>query len=673
MTTKIDKLPVSSEPIVTKARIRIFLLIVLGVLLVWLGIKGWRIGRAVQSLLAQQAVVESMMADGLTGIDPATADELVQTIRQDVVTLRQETAVFMPLTPYLGWLPKVGPLVVNAPQLMEMADAGTETAVSAYDGLKPALPLLQNETTNGSLLPQMVNVLADARPNLALAQQSFQRVVMARNQISNEDQFPQRIQTAFQLFDEWLPLAQDGLVMVPVIPNILGHSGQRNYLLLAQNEDELRATGGFISGIGLLTLNNGDILSLDFQDATTFDAESLRTNSTAYGYPPQPLQELMGADYLLLRDANYWPDFPFTAQKAIELYQITRPDAQIDGVIAIDQQFIAMLVEATGPITVAGSNALVTGENTVDSFRNAFNIKEGQSNQEWFDNRKAFLSTFSAAILQKIETEPTSLDMVTLAQNMYEAMNSRHLQLFMSDAEVTAVLAQLDWDGRLENPIGQDFLLVLDTNMGFNKTNLYVNRSIKYEVDLSETSQPDAHLEITYQHTGPTNEAACLQWVSYENAPTYLQVADQCYFNFLRVYAPPNSVLSWATQHLIPGEMRVTGEPWQRSGQAIQEFAAFTTFTNFLMVPRAQTLTTEFTYSLPPTVLRQEANQQTYQLWLRKQAGTGPEPVSLIITLPEGSVLVDSNSAQAPEVNGRIVTFRFDLVEDTLISLDFTP
>jgi hypothetical protein len=671
MITKADELPVSHEPIVTKPSIRIFLLIVLGILVVWLGIKGWRIGRAGQSLLAQQAVAESLMAEGITSIDPAAADELVRTIRQDVVTLRQETAVFMPLTPYLGWLPKVGPLVVAGPQLMEMADAGTETAVYAYEGLKPALIVLQDEAQNGSLLPQLVNILANARPNLALTQQSFQRVVAARNQISNEDQLPQQIQSAFHLFDEWLPLAQDGLVVAPLIPNILGHDGQRSYLLLAQNEDELRATGGFISGIGLLTLDNGDILSLDFQDASTFDLDSLRTNSAAYGYPPQPLQELMGSDYLLLRDANYWPDFPVTAQKVLELYQIVHPETHLDGVIAIDQQFIAMLVEATGPITVADSATVITGENTVDSFRNAFNIKEGQSKAEWFENRKTFLATFSAAILHQIETEPASLDMVTLAQNMYEAMNSRHLQLFMKDVAVTAVLTQLDWDGRLENPTGQDFLLVLDTNMGFNKTNLYINRSIEYEVDLTDISQPVAHLEITYQHKGPANEAACLQWVPYDNAPTYLEVADQCYFNFLRVYVPPSSELNWATQYLIPGEMRVTGEPWTRSGQAIQEFADFITFTNFVMVPRTQTIATDMAYQLPRTILRQEAGLQTYQLWLRKQAGTGLEPVTVIITLPQGAELQNSSAPYPPRVDGRKLTFTLELTEDTLISLTY--
>ena len=672
MTAKADNVPQPNMPDHSRPRFRGFLLIIFGLLIIWLSIKGWRIGTAVQSLLDQQVAAQSLMAGGIGNIDPDTTEEMVNTIRQNTITLRDETAIFMPLTSYLGWLPQIGPLVIIAPQLVEMADAGTETAVYAYDALKPALRLMQNEANNGSPLPQLVNIIADARPTLALAQQSFQRVVIARNQITTEDQLPGRIQNAFQLFDEWLPMAQDGMVMVQVAPNILAHTEQRNYLLLAQNEDELRATGGFISGIGLLTIENGDILALDFQDASTFDLESLATNSAEYDYPPQPLQELMGLDYLLLRDANYWPDFPITAQKAIELYNIVRPDIRVDGVIAIDQQFIAMLVEATGPVAITGSDTVITGENTVQSFRDAFNIKEGQTNAEWFQNRKAFLSTFSAAIRQKIETEPASLDMITLARNLYTALNERHLQLYMEDSEVTTVLSQLDWDGRLDNPTKQDYLLVLDTNMGFNKTNLHISRSYTYTVDFS-TENPQAHIAINYLHNGPENNSPCYQSVSYANAPTYQEVADQCYFNFLRVYTPSGSSPNWTTEHFIPAQALITGIPWTSETKTITEFTDFTTFTNFLMVQRNQMLVTEIAYTLPETVLQQYDSSQRYQLFLRKQAGTGPERVTLNFILPPDGALLDIEAPHVQDLrnDNHTVTIIINLVEDTTISLDF--
>jgi hypothetical protein len=113
--------------------------------------------------------------------------------------------------------------------------------------------------------------------------------------------------------------------------------------------------------------------------------------------------------------------------------------------------------------------------------------------------------------------------------------------------------------------------------------------------------------------------------------------------------------------------MRVTGEPWAQSGQAIHEFADFTTFTNFLMVPRAQTAAPEFSYLLPAAVLK----EQTYRLWLRKQAGTSPDPINIVITLPAGTSVKTFSAPNPPTVDGRTVTFTLELTEDTLISLSF--
>jgi hypothetical protein len=463
-------------------------------LLLWLGLKGWRMGRAINSLLAQRETAELLMADGLTNIDPDKAEDLVLTVRRDFVVLRDETAFVHPLLPHLGWIPQAGPLLVSSPQLLEMTDAGTETAVHAITALKPILLLLQSDQAGAASLPQLVHALDKARPGLAQASQSFERVAHARADIENLDQFPQQIQSLFALADEWLPIGQDSLTVVQILPDILGVNGRRQYLLLAQNEDEIRATGGFISGLGLLTVEDGDIHELTFQDASTFDNVNLRDNSASYNFPPKPLYELMKLDYFLMRDANYWPDFPYSAQAAIDLYLKVAPETQIDGVIAIDQEFMSLLVAATGPVTIPQTGQTITAQNTVESFRSAFNIQEGQTVAEWIGNRKAFLTTFASAILTKVQSDFGSVDPIVFTQNIHAALASRHLQLYMLDANEQATLDALNWDGRLEDPSGQDFLLVLDTNMGFNKTNMHVARSITYDVALAAAGTAVADL-----------------------------------------------------------------------------------------------------------------------------------------------------------------------------------
>ena len=675
MTTKIDSVDtkpprVSARPLPWKP---VLLLIGLALLL-WLGVKGWRMGRAINSLLAQRETAELLMTNGLTNIDPDQAEDLVLTVRRDFVVLRDETAFVHPLLPHLGWVPQAGPLLVSSPQLLEMADAGTETAVHAVTALKPILLLLQSDQAGAASLPQLVHALDEARPGLAQASQSFDRVAHARADIQNLDQFPQQIQSLFALADAWLPIGQDSLTVVQILPDILGVNGRRHYLLLAQNEDEIRATGGFISGLGLLTVEDGDIHELTFQDASTFDNVNLRDNSALYNFPPKPLYELMKLDYFLMRDANYWPDFPYSAQAAIDLYLKVAPETQIDGVIAIDQEFMSLLVAATGPVTIPQTGQTITAQNTVESFRSAFNIQEGQTVAEWIGNRKAFLTTFASAILTKVQSDFGSVDPIVFTQNIHAALASRHLQLYMLDANEQATLDALNWDGRLEDPSEQDFLLVLDTNMGFNKTNMHVARSITYDVTLAATGTAVADLTISYTHTTPAADGLpCEQGISYVNAPTYEEIADRCYFNFLRVYTPLGTALQDATTHFIPGDILVSTVPWNQPAETINEFANFTTFTNFMMVPRGDSLTTSFTYELPTRVVRAENGRNIYQVWLRQQAGTVGDPVSVSVTLPPGAALVKTSASQEAQINqsGSTVNFQLDLHEDTLLTVIF--
>ena len=672
MTTQTDQIQHRQQRLALwPIRWKTALLLISLLLLLWLGVKAWRIGRAASSLLAQQETAQTLAASGLGNIDPDMAEAMILDMRHDVVVIKDETAFLLPLSPYLGWVPKAGPLLVATPQLVEMADAGSESAVYAIESIKPMLVILQAPASGSSQLPQLVNALAEARQGLSQASRALERVAMARAAITNLDDFPERLKPLFALADEWLPLAQDSLTMVQILPDILGQNGRRTYLLLAQNEDEIRATGGFISGIGTLTVEDGQILDLAFQDASSYDLGALFADRDAYDLPPLPLQTHMGSDYFLLRDANYWPDFPYSARKAIELYRLVTPDAQIDGLFAIDQQFMALLVAATGPVTVETGAAQISADNTIDSFRNSFNIKEGQTTEEWFRNRKAFLSTFSSAIINKIETDFGSVDPIALIKNMHFALSARHLQLFLTDPQETAVLQNLGWDGRLENPTGQDFLLVLDTNVGFNKTNMHIQRQINYDVKLEPNAQSQASLTINYTHTNPANGQPCIQETTYENAPTYQEVADQCYFNFLRVYVPAQSTLTSSTLHVIPENILLSGNPWQETAVTSAEFADFTTFSNLLMVPRAESLISSMTYSLPPTVVQTDSEQHTYQLLLRKQAGTNSEIVTFTVTLPEGSRVISATPAPTAVTQDGMLHYSFTLTTDKIITISF--
>ena len=631
------------------------LLLLLLAFLLWAGLKAWRVAGAARSLLAVEDKARALVADGPTNVDADAAEALLLGARADIVTLRDELGFIQPIAPYLGWVPRLGPTLVAAPHLLDMADAGSEAGVLAVGGLKPALAVAQNGGFGMERLGELLPMVASAGPDLAQAAAALDRTAAARAELAAAmpaEELPWRVQQLLQLADAWLPLGQNGLRLAPHLPALLGADGPRRYLIMAQNEDELRATGGFLTGAGVVTVENGRIVDLSFLDSNYVDNYWVKP----YDFPPQPLYDHMGLEMLLFRDANYWPDFPTSARKAMDLYAYGRDVAPLDGAIAIDQEFLRLLVEATGPIPIPDSDQTINADNLLQTLRQARDIQEGQELGKWVEDRKAFLGGFAAAIRARVESDFGDIDLPKLARNMAAAADGRHLSLYLRDPDAAAALTETGWDGRLPSAPPGDFLMVVDSNMGYNKVNLLVERALSYEVDLGP--QAEATLSVLYTHTGEPNDEPCYQGVEAEfaQAASYLALADKCYWNYLRVYAPGGSVLRASSSHSVPGETLFNGRPWDGAAQTVAEQPGLTTFANFFLLARAAELSTMFQYTLPAGVIQSEDGETVYRLSIYKQPGTRPEQLTVAVSLPLGATLLEA-SLPAEVDNGQVIIY----------------
>lgn len=659
--------PASGAP--TRRIARILLLFGLAILLFWLGFKAWRVYQATQSLMTVEAEARALMAGGISQLDPNAAEALVLGARSNIAMLHDELSFIRPFAPYLGWIPKLGPTLVASPYLLDMADAGSEAGALAVSSLKPALAIFQRDDFSAMRLGELLPVFSAAAPDLEAATDALRRYSAAREELDGAieaEALPWRVRQLLQLSDKWMPAAEGGLSLAPYLPELLGQNGVRQYLIMAQNEDELRATGGFLTGVGLLTVENGQIRDLDFGDANQVD----NWREKPYGFPPQPFYDFMGLELFLFRDANYWPDFPTSARKALELYAYGRDVPLPDGAIAIDQEFMRILVDATGPVPIPGTDQTITADNLLQTLRQARDIQEGQEVREWVNDRKAFLSGFAAAILAKVEMDFGSIDPVKLAESMTGAIQNRHLSIYMRDAEIAGALGATGWDGHLPQSPAGDFWMAVDTNMGYNKANILVERAFTYDVALG--NQPAATLTIDYRHTGPAGEEPCMQGVEdeFELAADYLALADQCYWNFLRVYAPLGSKLLDSSHHVVPKETLLVSDTWDSDGQVIDDLPWLTTFANFLLLPRGETVSAYFHYELPAGIIESDGADSIYNLSIYKQPGTRAEPLRLTITLPEGVSSLETHPAPT-QVDGNRLVFEMELNANTEINIRY--
>ena len=189
--------------------------------------------------------------------------------------------------------------------------------------------------------------LDESRQALAAAASALQRAQAARLRIRQSELIAPLARGLGEV-DRCLPSLVGLAGAVQALPELLGEAGPRTYLLVAQNSDELRATGGAVVAIGSLTIERGRVTALEFDDGRVWESQAIAQERV-----PEPLRRYLGADRWSLREANWWPDLAAWAEIMLDLYASSR-GVEPSGLVAVDLQGAAAIIGALGPLQVAG-------------------------------------------------------------------------------------------------------------------------------------------------------------------------------------------------------------------------------------------------------------------------------------------------------------------------------
>lgn len=633
-----------TSPRARRRLIRRLVLAFLILLLVWGGVKAWRVYNLAMAVWDD---ANAMRGLGLSEPDVAAlqaAGPKLSTLSADFHALRKETEIFLWLGPLFGWVPEYGGDLAEARDLIIMADSMLMASDISYQAVSPLLDVItETNSESGFDSGKFVEILNEARPQLTEAQALVDEAVEARSRIDLERLSP-LAREAMTYVDKALPWMQDGIVFANEFPRMMGASdeGPKTYLLLAQNEDELRPTGGFISAAGTLLLQDGQISSLTFQDSGSLD-----NWTKAYPSAPWQLQQYMNSEVLVLRDTNWFADYRVVALYAESLYAYQN-DHSVDGVIAMDQHVLVELLRVTGPVNVEGTTEPIDASNVVAYMRAQKVPPGGQSNPNavaW--DSKAFINKLTGALLERILGGGFQWEQ--LARVMVQALDEKHILLQLDNSALTPILVRRGWDGAVRPGTG-DFLLTADFNVGFNKTNAVVEKKLTYEVNLSNLESPGALLTLTY-----TNGAVNLPCVPAPAMQQTLNLIDQyqyfesdypidrCYLGYVRIYTVPGTELFSANPQTIPAESMISGLGVPPQVDVLgreEEIQGVQGFGFLQLVPGGETVETYLRYGLPASVVQKDADGVwTYRLRAQKQPGTLAVPLTLRIRLPQGAVV----------------------------------
>jgi hypothetical protein len=372
-----------------------------------------------------------------------------------------------------------------------------------------------------------------------------------------------------------------------------------------------------------------------------------------------------------LRDANWFTDFPTTVEWVKFLYAYSRP-ASIDGVIAIDQRVVVEILRIVGPVDVEGEHEPVTAENVLHYMRFAEEpAPKGVDRRTW--DRKQFIGRMADSLFERLLAGDSyaSTDLVRKVLKLFE---EKHILLQSDDPEMKSLLSRRGWDGAVRPAPNSDFLMAADANIGFNKTHAVIDHSMIYEVDLSDVSDPLAKLRVTYVNKA-NGESLCIQKPSRKIAVKEIYNINDCYWTYLRVYFPTGTDLLGSTPRAVPAGRTLLGEPVPTRTDRLgsEDSPGVEVFGTLLVVPMAETLSTDFQLSLPATVVQQDPQTGSwmYRLTVQKQPGTIAVPLILRLVLPPGAEITTSSHTLQREQNTWTLTT--NLRTDLDFEMTFIP
>lgn len=284
---------------------------------------------------------------------------------------------------------------------------------------------------------------------------------------------------------------KQGRTALDAAPQALGVPNKKNYLLLFQNDKEIRPTGGFITAYATLTIDNGQISPTGSDDIYRLDEKLLNVCLTKICplTPPQSLVKYLPEttgkprSAWSMRDSNISPDLPTSAKEFERMYQLLGEGLPFDGIIYIDSQVVEELIELTGPIDVFGTKYSAE----VDKRCNCPNvIYELESYAEIAargeKDRKAILGVLMQHILDKAIGAQTN-KLPQLIETVVSLANQKHVMFYMHDKKTQQGLTALNWTGEIKDYEG-DYLHINDANFAGGKTNLYVDQSVTQEITI---------------------------------------------------------------------------------------------------------------------------------------------------------------------------------------------
>ncbi len=411
------------------------------------------------------------------------------------------------------------------PQLFLQINQAALTSFSSDPNTKPITPSFTDQ------LEQAFNHLNKAKQSLNQAEQ----LLLEADLSFLPDHLKSQLHSLKNSLAELNQLLDRFQQLAPNLLNLLGHRYPHRYLILLQNDDESRPTGGFIGSLLIFDLNDGQLQNLQFRDVYDYDGQI-----TADITPPPEIAQI--SQFWKLRDSNYSPDFAVSAAKtAWFLEQAKGPG--VDTVIAINLSVAEDLLAELPPLQIEGVKGKVSAAEFATLLTYLVEVKHFGQNTP-----KTVVASAIKSFLSALSAQP---DWTGTLAAFKSAIQTRKLLFFSKDLELQKMFESYNLAGHLPQFTTEksDYLNLVNVSIGGNKSDRYIRQSVKQNTFLQSDGTIINELTIVRSHTWTEQTQksiiSTLQKFGVENpSENFLRILGAgINRTFIRVYVPLGSQL----------------------------------------------------------------------------------------------------------------------------------
>lgn len=435
----------------------------------------------------------------------------------------------------------------DANHLINASSYGVSAGITITDSLIPYADVLglkgEKSFVAGSAedrIQTAVKTLGKIVPNIDEIEISLEKAKAEIDQVES-NHYPEiwkikkvreNIEMVKNLTSESVLAIEEAKPLIKVLPELLGEPDTKKYLVLFQNDKEIRSTGGFITFYSVFRVEHG-VIKID----TASDIYNLDNSISSHPVAPEViLTYLPKVRTFNIRDSNISPDFVESMKLFNNLYDKASAKTKVDGIIAIDTNVLVHFLDILGDVQVAGVNFSSKNDPRCNCPQVVYTLEAYTTTQvgHVIENRKSIIGELLYAIMGKALSSSPKEYWGKLFQQALKDAQEKHILFYLYNKDAQSGIEALNMGGRIKEFEG-DYLHINENNYGGAKSNMFTKESVKVEYETDKDRNVIKTVTVDYKNPyEPSNcnleqkEVLCLNAILR---------------NYIRLYTPKGSVL----------------------------------------------------------------------------------------------------------------------------------